>query len=271
MYERKSMSAIDNTAIPTGFSCLDDWNIFERGKVLLLAEPLYSSALCNSIALKVAKEPNFCVLYFLTAGDKVSHAGRLLCADALVDPGMMRVGFATEEMRKRVADSAKELASSNIYIDDRFAISLDEIEERLKELSKDCDVNLVLVDGLETLNRQNSKNMKEEWNQIGIRLKKMAKKFNCVVVLRQSIQVIYEENDTDFKWKEPKLTQLIEYKELIREIDVVMFTYRESSEDGIELIVALNSSGTCGHIYFGHINGCDRVFDLRNMPSAPGI
>lgn len=266
MYDRKSMPEKNDTAITTEFTLLDEWNLFKRGNVLLIAGVCQASALCNSIALNVARESNANVTYFLTAGGKVQHAGMLLCADALVDASKLFGGFATEEMWPRVTDSAKKLADSNIYIDDRFSLSLDEIEKRLKEVSKDSDISLVIVEGLETLDRQNRKNMEDAWDLIGIRLKKMAKNFNCVVLLSQEIPIKYEENDMDFNFKKSHLTQLIAYKELIREIDVVMLTSMEPFRDRVTVSVFPNSSGISGEASLGYKKGCRRLFDPDKVP-----
>lgn len=99
----------------------------------------------------------------------------------------------------------------------------------------------------------------------------MAKKFNSVVVLMQKLPFIHEENETDSKCKEPQLTQLIEYKDLIREIDTVIFTYRESNEGSVKLIVPLNKSGMCGYINCGFVKGCNRLFDHNAIPSVSNI
>lgn len=152
------------------------------------------------------------------------------------------------ETSKEVLKS--KITSDNVEIIDTPAITIEEIESKCEEVSKN-GLSLVVIDYAQlirpaTFNPFSSKIL----SQVSHTLKNMTLKLNIPIIILSQLSSKLEERED----KRPRLRDLDAVGSLTQDSDKIVFLYKEDFiATDVELIVAKNRSGSTGKI--------DLVFD----------
>lgn len=179
-------------------------------------------------------------------------------------------GTKSYEEFKKIADIGKEIEQLPIYICDDIELTLDDIKNKIKEISHYSTVSFVVIDYLTLINR-------EEFSYEGVlqKLKNIAKEFNIPIFILSQLTRDVENR----KYKIPHLGDIRQFKKH-GFIDKILFLYREyyylhwhepqklskeseqhfkqkhtewkreckAQENVAQIIIAKNNSGGIGHV-----------------------
>ena len=220
------------TGLATGFIDLDyrTGGLQPSDLILLAARPsMGKTALALSIARNIAGTGKQCVAIFTLEMSKRQLVNRLLALD-----------------------SATNISSSKLIIDDTPALTVSEMRNKCWEFKKKHDLRLVVVDYLQLMGIEgNEKTQKEKVSEIARELKALAREMNVpIVVLSQLNKEIEKRED-----KRPTFSDLNDLGTIGQDADVVMFIYRDdyynldSPDKGLsEIIIAKQHNGSVGTI-----------------------
>ena len=145
-------------------------------------------------------------------------------------------------------DSATNISSSKLIIDDTPALTVSKMRNKCREFKKKHDLRLVVVDYLQLMGVEgNEKTQKEKVSEIAGELKALAREMNVpIVVLSQLNKEIEKRED-----KRPTFSDLNDLGTIGQDADVVMFIYRDdyynldSPDKGLsEIIIAKQHNGS---------------------------
>ena len=220
------------TGLATGFIDLDyrTGGLQPSDLILLAARPsMGKTALALSIARNIASTGKQCVAIFTLEMPKRQLVNRLLALD-----------------------SAANISSSKLIIDDTPALTVSEMRNKCWEFKKKHDLRLIVVDYLQLMGIEgNEKTQKEKTSEIAGELKALAREMNVpIVVLSQLNKEIEKRED-----KRPTFSDLNDLGTIGQDADVVMFIYRDdyynhdSPDKGVsEIIIAKQHNGSGGTI-----------------------
>ena len=240
------------TGISTGLSDLDKLSagLHNSDLVLLAARPAVGkSALALNIAQYAASRGKVPTAFFALEMSKEQLVSRLLCAEALVDAGKMKVGNLDSNDWDRLNKAAKMYYNVPFYLDDTASISINEIRSKCKRLKQEKNLGLIVVDYLQLMEGRKSESRQQEVSDISRSLKLMAKELDVPVIALSQLSRAPEQR-ADHR---PMLSDLRESGSIEQDADIVMFLYRdevynENTEERnvAECIVAKHRSGSTG-------------------------
>lgn len=213
--------------IPSGFTDLDRLlGGLQRGDLVILASRpgLGKSALAMNIARNASEQGLVSAVLSLEMS-REQLALRLLSSEAEVDAHRLRLGLYTDNESGRIMTSVGALSDLSIFIDDSPLQTVLEMRSKLRRLSTERGVDLVIVDYLQLIkgSSDRTENRVMELGEITRSLKAIARELN-VPVLALSQLSRYLERRPDHK---PQLSDLRESGSIEQDADVVMFIHRE--------------------------------------------
>jgi replicative DNA helicase len=245
------------TGIPTKFTALDEMTSgFQRSDFIIIAArpSVGKTAFTLSLALNAAKQGHTVALFSLEMSAEQLFF-RLLSMESRVDLQMLRTGRVPKNRQTEVGMIIERLAQLPIFIDDSPWINLLEVGAKLRRLSVQQPVDLVLIDYLQLIRpvgRSESRN--QEVSAISRGLKALAKDMNVPVVALSQLSRAPEKRG---EGKEPILSDLRDSGSLEQDADLVLFLHRNffpRDEDDAEtrarakLIIAKQRNGPTGPI-----------------------
>lgn len=244
------------TGIPMGFTDLDyqTSGLQPSDLVLIAARPsMGKTAFVLNIAHNVTIRQNLCCAIFSLEMSKEQLVNRMLAMDANVDSQNMRNGKLTESDWEKLVESAGNIGTSKLIIDDTPGISISELRSKCRKFKLEFDLKLVMIDYLQLMSGsgKNGDNRQQEISEISRSLKALAREIDCpVIALSQLSRACETRND-----HRPMLSDLRESGAIEQDADVVMFIYRDdyynkdSDEKNVsEIIIAKQRNGPTGTI-----------------------
>lgn len=244
------------TGIPMGFTDLDyqTSGLQPSDLVLIAARPsMGKTAFALNIAHHVTIRQEKCCAIFSLEMSKEQLVNRMLAMDANVDSQNMRNGRLTESDWEKLVESAGNIGTSRLIIDDTPGISVSELRSKCRKFKLEQDLKLVLIDYLQLMSGsgKNGDNRQQEISEISRSLKALAREIDCpVIALSQLSRACESRND-----HRPMLSDLRESGAIEQDADVVMFIYRDdyynkdSDERNVsEIIVAKQRNGPTGTV-----------------------
>jgi replicative DNA helicase len=242
------------TGISTGFKHLDQFTCgLQKGDLIILAARpgMGKSALAIDIAKAASKEVG--VEIFSLEMPKIQLAMRAISSESLVNSHKFRSGNFSEQDMASITRCAGRVVTMPISIDDTNVTHM-EIRRRLRRAVKTKGVGLAIVDYLQLMEGNSSKNREREIADISRSLKMLAKELDIpILALSQLNRGLESRSD-----KRPLLSDLRESGSIEQDADVVMFIYREemyckesdklNCKGKAELIIRKNRSGPLGAI-----------------------
>lgn len=243
----------------TGFTKLDEMTGgFRPGELIILAArpAMGKTALALNIGQYVAMNPaqQKAVAVFSLEMSNESLLTRMICGQARVSQTKFREGFLNADERRMLQKGTIDLARAPIYIDDSSAITLMDIHAKLRRLSRDNDLGLVIVDYLQLMSTPGrSENRTQEVSQLSRGLKLLSKELRVPFLVLSQLSRAPETRPGDHR---PQLSDLRESGSIEQDADMVMFAFREEyykREDATlkgkaELILAKQRNGPTGTV-----------------------
>lgn len=154
-------------------------------------------------------------------------ATRLLAEHSGVPSHRIRRGDINTEQYEHIRDSADELTSIPLHIDDTGGISIGALSARARRLKRMGGLDCIVVDYLQLLTGGNAMNSNsnrvQEVSMITQGLKALAKELDIPVLALAQLSRQVEQRDD----KRPQLSDLRESGSIEQDADVVMFVFRE--------------------------------------------
>jgi replicative DNA helicase len=267
--------------VSTGFLKLDEMTggLHPGDLFILAARPsMGKTAFALNIAQHVALRIKETVAIFSLEMSKESLLTRMLCAAARVDSQKFRMGYLSQDERRKLNHSLMELAEAPLYIDDTAGLHLMDMHAKLRRLKQERGgLKMVIVDYLQLMSsRGRVENRNQEVSALSRGLKLMAKELNVPMVVLSQLSRAVETRQGDHR---PVLSDLRESGSIEQDADVVGFIFREEvynrdREDlkGLaELIVAKQRNGPVGtvNLVFLHAQTKfeNRAEDTGEMPA----
>jgi replicative DNA helicase len=225
----------------TGLKDLDHLIRMKSGELSVIAArpSIGKSALAASIARDCARDPSRKVCLFSLEMDALSLIIRLLQREAKTTaerlPELAHIG--------ELIHPAERIGQANIYIDDRAAVSVDDIRAALKTISNPA---LVIVDYIQIAKLDQK--LERQDIRIGAvtsGLKALAKEFACHVMALSQLSREAERGDG-----RPKLSHLRDSGAIEQDADIVLMLHRpdDTVTAPTEIIVRKNRNGPTGTV-----------------------
>ena len=173
--------------LPTGFPNLDilTGGLQSSDVLILLTSPLSGEmSLALTIALNAATTYQRRNGLFSPEMNKYQVVQRLLAMSAGVDLSHVRTGWTTDEEHRRLAQAARMLSRSSIWIDDRVDLTLLHLWQRARQLVREQGVALLLINGLPLLQpHAEDKGDGHDAQEMSRRLKALARELHLPIVV----------------------------------------------------------------------------------------
>lgn len=199
------------------------------------------------------KEDKITVFFSLEMSKK-QLGTRFFTAETEIPNDNFRMDMLTVEQRQKLIESAKviEEFSKNMYINDEMGVSTSDIYSMCHTIRAKTgkDIGLIAIDYLQLIETAGV-NRNQELASVSRALKKLAKNFNCpVIVLSQLNRAVESRAD-----KMPQLSDLRDSGAIEQDADVVILMMREdyyfpeSEKPGVtDINIAKQRNGRTGRI-----------------------
>ncbi|PIR98880.1 replicative DNA helicase [Candidatus Collierbacteria bacterium CG10_big_fil_rev_8_21_14_0_10_44_9] len=239
--------------VATGFSDLDNClaGMQDSNLIILAARPgMGKSAFAFNIAQNASVVSKVPVGLFSLEMSKEEVTDRMLVSQANIDAWRLKTGKLTPQDFEKLSEAMGILAEAPLYIDDTPGISVLEMRTKARRLKSEHNLGLLFVDYLQLVRGRNLENRVQEVAEISQGLKNLARELKIPVVALSQLSRNIEHRGAG---SQPQLSDLRESGSIEQDADVVMFLYREDSEDlsSVKLSIAK------------HRNGALRTIDLR--------
>ncbi|MDO5408866.1 MAG: replicative DNA helicase [Lachnospiraceae bacterium] len=244
------------TGIPMGFTDLDyqTSGLQPSDLVLIAARPsMGKTAFVLNIAHHVTIRKELSCAIFSLEMSKEQLVNRMLAMDANVDSQSMRNGKLSENDWEKLVESAGNIGTSKLIIDDTPGISISELRSKCRKFKLEYDLKLVMIDYLQLMSGsgKSGENRQQEISEISRSLKALAREIDCPVIALSQLSRACETRPDH----RPMLSDLRESGAIEQDADVVMFLYRDdyynkdSEEKNVsEIIIAKQRNGPTGTV-----------------------
>lgn len=245
------------TGVPTGFPELDKMTagLQPSDLIILAGRPsMGKTAFAMNIAQNASVIDKVGVAIFSLEMSKEQLALRLLCSAGHVDSQRVRTGRLQDDDWPKLTRAVGMLEESPMWIDDTPAISVLEMRAKVRRLSAQFPLGLIIVDYLQLMRGRNSiENRTQEISEISRSLKAMAKELKVPVIALSQLNRSLESRPD----KRPMMSDLRESGAIEQDADVICFIYRDEvynkAEDnpqkGItEIIIGKQRNGPTGTV-----------------------
>ena len=243
MAEKAMNSSGGLSGITTGLDCLNTrtGGMHRSDLVILAGRPgMGKTALATNIAFNTARrwmrEEEEGVEDKKRAGARVAFFSLEMSADQLATRILAEnSGISSEDLRKgkisttdfrRLANTASELHTLPLFIDDTPALTIAALRTRARRLKRQHKIGFIVVDYLQLLQGSGSRasdNRVQEISEISRGLKTLAKELELpVLALSQLSRAVEQRED-----KKPQLSDLRESGSIEQDADMVWFVYRD--------------------------------------------
>lgn len=226
---------------------------FQKSDFIIIgARPaMGKTALALSMASRITRN-NIPVAIFSLEMSKAQLGKRLISGASCVNSQKISTGRLDENEWQRVIKATDILSKRPIYIEDSAEINILQLRSKARQLKRQKDIKLIIIDYLQLLVSERKRNDKvQEVSDISRQLKILAKELNIPVIALAQLSRSVEKRDI----KRPVLSDLRESGSIEQDADIVMFLYRDdyynkNSEDKniAELILAKHRNGSTGTV-----------------------
>lgn len=222
----------------------------------------HNTALALNIAHHVAcnATERKAVAIFSLEMSRQSLLVRMVCAAARVDQQRFRNGYLNQDERRALQSSVISMIEAPLFIDDTAGTNLMDVHSKVKRLSTEYDLGLVVVDYLQLMQgRGRFENRVQEISTISRGFKLLSKELRVPFLVLSQLSRNPETRPGDHR---PMLSDLRESGSIEQDADMVAFIFREEvyrpdkeSLKGIaELILAKQRNGPTGRVKLAFLN-----------------
>ena len=209
---------------------LDDYDELTGGLhtselVILAARPsMGKTALAMNIVEHVAIDCGHPTLFVSLEMSSLELGDRLLCSRARVNSHRLRNGQISTEERQQLIQTAAEVSTAPLFIDDSPSRTMTEIAAAARRLKRRDGLKLIVIDYLQLIDPDNARDPRQEQvAKIARRLKGLARELEvpliCLAQLNRQVEASRD--------NKPQLSNLRESGAIEQDADVVMFVHRE--------------------------------------------
>ena len=245
-----------SAGIPTSFYDFDAMTQgLRRGDLIVFAgrPSMGKTSLALQFARNIAGQ-NLPVCFFGFDLSKEELAYRILGMEVGIEIGRIRTGRFTSEEWQLVHEKNTKLESLPIFIEDKKAISINEIKNRCRNISmtnNEKGLGLIIIDSYQLMEYSNLDDYQSSLEKNTRELKTLAKELNVPVLITAPISRRVEERENC----RPMLSDIRDSDVLEDYGDIIVMLYRDEyyypdTEDrGIaELIVTSHRNGPVGTV-----------------------
>jgi replicative DNA helicase len=255
--------------VTTGFADLDKqttgWHAGEL--VILAARPGMGKTSCAcSMILNMTTPPRQetdelpgAVYFHSCEMPKEDISLRLVCSLAQVEFQKLRLNLITTRDWEKLFAAVADLAKRFIFIDDKPAVTVNELRSNIRKIKRQIDLGLIkakglilaAVDYLQLMTGEKGQGREREIASITQGLKNTAKTEKVPMLALAQLNRAVETRGGGTKGKRPQLSDIRESGSGEQDADTVMFIYREGYYDKeanneVEIIIAKQRNGpTC--------------------------
>jgi replicative DNA helicase len=267
------------SGVPSGFTKLDritsGWQ--RSDLVIIAARPsMGKTAFVLSMARNMAAEHQRGVAIFSLEMSSLQLVNRLICAETELSSERIRNGRLEDYEWEQLDRKIKGLVEAPIFIDDTPAISVYELRAKLRRLTSQHKIDIVIIDYLQlmTTNIDTRGSREQEVSHISRNLKVIAKELNVpILALSQLNRSVEVRSGT----KRPQLSDLRESGAIEQDADIVCFIHRPEKygfledEDGnslrgiAEIIIAKHRNGALDDVKLRFKDEFAKFVDLEEL------
>jgi replicative DNA helicase len=241
------------TGITTGFTDLDAvlGGLHKSDLIILAARPSMGK---TSMALNIIENCGVPAMFFSLEMARNQLVDRMLSGKSGINLTKLVTGKLNGADWIEINNAAEAVSSLPILIDDSPSLHFSEIRRRARIAFKQIGIKLIVVDYLQLMRGNESKNgnRETEVSNISRALKAIAKELNIPVIALAQLNRDLEKRSN----KRPELSDLRESGSIEQDADIVMFIYREEVytkantpeelKNKAEIIVAKHRNGPTG-------------------------
>ncbi|TLF26659.1 MAG: replicative DNA helicase [Spiroplasma sp. WSS] len=258
--EQLQKSTVNITGTSSGINNLDMITSgFQRGDLIILAArpSMGKTALALNFALNAANEQdnkNDVVVIFSLEMPKDQLITRMISCQGHFDANRLRnKSKFTQADWNRISATAEQLKQKRIIIDDTPGLRVLELQTKLRKLSRENSIKLVIIDYLQLLTGRDSESRQQEVSNISRSLKILARELRVPIVCLSQLSRMVERREE----KRPLMSDLRESGAIEQDADVIMFLYRDDyyKEKNSEETTSSQESNLAEILISKHRNG----------------
>ena len=237
--------------VPTGYKDLDSKlaGMQDSNLIIFAARPgMGKTSFALNVAQHVAVNANMPVGIFSLEMSQEELVDRLLVSQADIDAWKLKTGNLDDKDFDRLSHAMGQLAEAPLFIDDTPGASLVEIRTKARRLQMEHGLKLIIIDYLQLI-RTNlyADNRVQQVSEISQGLKNLARELKVPVFALSQLNRSVENRGGN---KKPQLADLRESGAIEQDADVVMFIYKDDSENDelVKLDVQKHRNGPTGEI-----------------------
>jgi replicative DNA helicase len=216
-----------SSGIESGFTELDalTGGLNASELVIIAGRPsMGKTALATNIATNVAVDQKQTTLFVSLEMSRLELVERMLCSHGRINGHKLRNGMLSAAERKKLPEASSEMSQAPLYIDDSPSRTMTEIAATARRLKRRENLRLVVIDYLQLIEPDNSKDPRQEQvARIARRLKGLARELKIPVLCLAQLNRQAEAS----KDNRPRLSHLRESGAIEQDADVVMFVHRD--------------------------------------------
>jgi len=235
--------------VPTGFRDLDNKlaGLQNSNLIIFAARPgMGKTSFALNIAQYAAVQAGMPVGIFSLEMSQEELVDRLLVGQADIDAWKLKTGRLDEKDFDKLSHAMGQLAEAPLFIDDTPGLSISEVRTKARRLQAEHGLKLLVVDYLQLMHGRSVDNRVQEVSEISQSLKNLARELKIPVLALSQLSRAVESRGI----KKPQLADLRESGAIEQDADVVMFIYREDSEntESVKLDIQKHRNGPTGEI-----------------------
>lgn len=258
--------------VPTGFKDLDNKlaGLQDSNLIIFAARPgMGKTSFALNVASHVAVKESLPVGIFSLEMSQEELVDRLVVAQADIDAWKLKTGKLDEKDFEKMSNAYGILAEAPLFIDDTPGASLGEIRTKARRLQSEHGLRLIVVDYLQLIRGRNLENRVQEVSEISQGLKNLARELKVPVFALSQLNRSVESRGT----KKPQLADLRESGAIEQDADVVMFIYKEDSENDsdITLDIQKHRNGPTGEIKLFFVKERIMFHGMEKVRKSPAL
>lgn len=236
-----SLIEIENTVthkgkaggVKTGFNRIDSIvGGFKPGQMIVLAARpgMGKTALALNVAVNAARDEKT-VLIFSMEMTNIDLGNRFLSMSSNIDLQSMGKGDLSPEDMEMLVEGMESLGDKNIYMADTQNLTILDMKNKCRRLTKEKGLDLIIIDYLQLMNAPiKSDNREREISYLSRSVKQMAIEIGVPIILLSQLSREVEKR----KKHTPQLADLRESGAIEQDADIVMFIKREDYYEGAD-------------------------------------
>jgi replicative DNA helicase len=274
--ERMERSENGVTGVDTGLTDLNKLTSgWQKGDLIVFAaRPAVGKTMLALFFAKMAARMGLHTLFFSIEMQGERLGDRLILMESNIKPYAWRTGLTSEQEWAEANNTADQLATLPILIDDSSAMSIDSIRTQARFLKAKGQCDIIFIDYLQLSDMKtqgkDNRNREQEVATAARKAKLLAKEMNCPVVLLSQLNREAESRYAN----RPQLADLRESGAIEQDADMVILLHRPAlskvatdNESGYPteglgvLTVAKHRNGEAGTVYFSHNKSMTKIED----------